>query len=161
VPSIGRRLRRPLGELKTSTAELVRALIVTAAQAGRTTRRAPQPALYHQIAYYIQMHLSERDLGAQRIARAQNISVRKLYQVWSRNDLPLAEWILSARLECARVDLRRPEPTSISQIAVKWGFADASHFSRRFRLAYGQTPREWCERGEGFVKKQAQTGAGA
>ncbi len=107
------------------------------------------------------MQLSEQDLGAQRIASAHCISGRKLYQVWSRNDLPLAEWILSARLECARDDLRRPDPNSIAQIAVKWGFGDASHFSRRFRLAYGQTPLEWRERGEGFVKKQTQTGAGA
>ncbi|HEX6452329.1 MAG TPA: AraC family transcriptional regulator [Trebonia sp.] len=31
----------------------------------------------------------------------------------------------------------------MAAIARRWGFADSTHFSRRFRQAYGMSPREW------------------
>lgn len=33
-------------------------------------------------------------------------------------------------------------------MALKWGFADSTHFSRRFRDAYGMSPREWRQFGQ-------------
>jgi AraC-like DNA-binding protein len=32
---------------------------------------------------------------------------------------------------------------TIAAVARRWGFADATHFARRFRDAYGLSPREW------------------
>jgi AraC-like DNA-binding protein len=34
-------------------------------------------------------------------------------------------------------------PTTIGTVARRWGFTDSTHFSRRFRGAYGLSPREW------------------
>jgi transcriptional regulator GlxA family with amidase domain len=40
---------------------------------------------------------------------------------------------------------------SLSEIALKCGFADQSHFSREFRRQFGRTPREYRE----HYKRQA------
>jgi hypothetical protein len=34
-------------------------------------------------------------------------------------------------------------PIGIATVARRWGFPDATHFGRRFRAAYGISPREW------------------
>ena len=32
---------------------------------------------------------------------------------------------------------------SITDIALSWGFSDPSHFGRRFKQAYGMSPRDY------------------
>jgi Helix-turn-helix domain len=78
-------------------------------------------------------------------AHTMRRSSRQLYKACPRADLHLEQWIISQRLERAREDLARPspKPLPINQFAHRWGFAGASHFPRRFRGAYGTSPREW------------------
>ena len=85
------------------------------------------------------------DLGAERIAQAIFISVRQVYKLWETEPLPLGQWILERRLEAARDQLTSPRGRrqTIAAIARHWGFADSTHFSRRFRQAFGMSPREW------------------
>src|SRR6185437_1496624 len=94
---------------------------------------------------YIVQHLTDPDLGAERIARAMFISPRQLYKLWETEPRPLGQWILERRLEAARDELTslRGRHRTIAAIAMRWGFADSTHFSRRFRQAYGMSPREW------------------
>lgn len=49
------------------------------------------------------------------------------------------------RLEGARRDLAGPRKraATVAATAHRWGFAGPTHFSRRFRGAYGLSPREW------------------
>jgi AraC-like DNA-binding protein len=63
-------------------------------------------------------------------------------------DVRLMEWIIEERLEGARRDLSAPDAFSVSValVARKWGFKDASHFTRRFNRAYGIAPRELLQR---------------
>jgi AraC-like DNA-binding protein len=74
------------------------------------------------------------------------VSPRLLYAAWSRNEVSLAAYVLRQRLELARRALVLgnvgPTPT-IAAAARRCGFVDAAHFSRRFREAYGMSPREW------------------
>jgi AraC-like DNA-binding protein len=94
---------------------------------------------------FISHHLADADLGAERIARAMFISPRQVYKLWDGEALSLGQWILGQRLEAAREELRTPHrrSQSIAATATKWGFTDATHFSRRFRQAFGMSPREW------------------
>jgi AraC-like DNA-binding protein len=71
--------------------------------------------------------------------------VRHLYTILGRSGIVLGEWIRAQRLEGCRRDLARTGPTAqtIAFIAHRWGFGDATHFSRTFREAYGMSPREW------------------
>ena len=63
--------------------------------------------------------------------------------MWSaHHDESLAEWIMFQRLDRASRALAAGEGT-IAAVAHRYGFADATHFSRRFRERNGVTPREW------------------
>jgi AraC-like DNA-binding protein len=94
---------------------------------------------------YIAQHLADPDLGVERIARAMFISVRQVYKLWEAEPRSLAQWILERRLDAARRELTSPRRRhlTIAAIAGRWGFVDATHFSRRFRQAYGMSPGEW------------------
>ncbi len=129
-----------------ATIALVRALLTTAAQA-TDARDAMEEALETRISLYIDAHLGNRELTAERIAATHNISLRHLYNVWARtgHEQTLTQWIIDRRLDRAREDLATLDPhkNTIAAVARRNGFADASHFRRRFREAFGATPREW------------------
>jgi transcriptional regulator GlxA family with amidase domain len=94
---------------------------------------------------YLDQHLAEPDLNAESIAFAHNVSVRTLYTAWSAGTrVPLGQWIIAARLAGARDQLSLgSQAMTIAAVARRWGFADATHFARRFRGAFGLSPREW------------------
>jgi AraC-like DNA-binding protein len=133
-----------LDSVGAATTHLVRALIVSAAEDGRHLRSVLADALLPRIVAYVRQHLTDRSLTPASIARAHNISVRYLYKLCDAADVRLVEWIIEERLQGAHRSLSAPEqPTqSIALVAHKWGFKDPSHFSSRFRRAYGVSPRE-------------------
>jgi AraC-like DNA-binding protein len=98
-----------------------------------------------RILAYARRHLTEPDLGAHRIAAAYNISRRQLYILFRDVGISLEQWIIAQRLEGARVDLSGPagQHRTIAAIARSWGFRGPSHFSTRFRAAYGLSPVEY------------------
>ncbi|MBF6241674.1 helix-turn-helix domain-containing protein [Nocardia otitidiscaviarum] len=133
-------------ETASATVELARALLTSAAGVTAGDGGAvPAALLLGRIREYVRAHLADPLLGAESIARAHSISVRYLYKLCAGADLSLEQWIIAERLERVRADLARPEyeHRSIGLVASAWGFRDASHFARRFRAAYGMTPREW------------------
>ncbi|GAA3550991.1 helix-turn-helix domain-containing protein [Microlunatus spumicola] len=136
-------LRAAAGQATTA---LVRLLLATAA-APDGQHRVLEDALGPRIALYLETHLADPDLTVERAAAAHHVSVRHLYDVWTRagHTSTPAQWVLHRRLERARDLLATSDPatTSIATVARRSGFRDASHFSRRFRQAYGTTPREW------------------
>jgi len=111
-----------------------------------------------RLAVYVDLHLAERDLGVDRLAAAHHVSVRHLYAVWARagHDVPLGRWIVERRLQRARDLLADPASASltVAQVARRCGFADVSHFVRRFRGCYGAPPGEWRR------AREAGSGAG-
>ncbi|MFI5780958.1 helix-turn-helix domain-containing protein [Nocardia sp. NPDC051570] len=125
--------------------ELVRALLLSAARTGTDVAALPDAVLLSRVRRYVLEHLTDPELCPERIARAQHISVRYLYKVCGRGELSLEQWIIGQRLERARGELARPESgyRSIAAIARICGFRDPSHFTRRFRAAYGMAPSEW------------------
>lgn len=134
--------------LARATVQLVRALITTAADDGRQ-RAALGDSLRARVVGYIEAHLGELSLSPERIAAAHNISVRHLYNVWAGGGAgtqpSLRSWIMKQRLELARERLRSPDAGQLTIAAVSraCGFADATHFSRRFLNEYGMSPRDW------------------
>ena len=131
--------------IESASIDLVRALITTAVSDARGEVGGLRATLALHVAKYVERHLAERTLTPSRIARAHNISLRTLYNAWSSaHDTSLAEWIISARLDGARADLAGDGRTStVTALSQRWGFADPDHFTRRFRAAYGVTPRQW------------------
>jgi AraC-like DNA-binding protein len=129
--------------LASATLELARAVIATVGQQDAARNDVANEALVTRIEAYVQQRLADPGLSPESIAHAHHISVRQLYKLWSGRELGLAEWIMRGRLEGARRDLRRNESMPIAALARRWGFTDATHFGRRFRSAYGISPREW------------------
>jgi AraC-like DNA-binding protein len=129
--------------LASATLELARAVIATVGQQDAARNDVANEALVTRIEAYVQQRLADPGLSPESIAHAHHISVRQLYKLWSGRELGLAEWIMRGRLEGARRDLRRNESLPIAALARRWGFTDATHFGRRFRSAYGISPREW------------------
>ncbi|MCZ2814549.1 helix-turn-helix domain-containing protein [Modestobacter sp. VKM Ac-2984] len=126
--------------LSVATLELVRALLVSADGAGDTV---PGESLLPRIRTWVGQHLTDPGLDATRVAAEHAISVRQLYRLCSAAGFSLEQWVIDQRLEGARAELARPGGRPIAAVARSWGFGDPSHFSRRFRAAFGTTPREW------------------
>ena len=128
-----------------ATTDLVRAALVSAIDEEPSRRDGWQQSLTSLVKTYIAQHLADPNLGAEPIARAMYISVRQLYKLWEAEPRPLGQWILERRLDAARRALSSPRGRNqtVAAIARRWGFADSTHFSRRFRQAYGMSPREW------------------
>ena len=130
--------------LGAATVELVRALIVSAADV-RHGRDGDAEALMARITAYMHAHLGDHDLDPARIAAAHHMSVRSLHLLFARQELSVRRWLMHERLEAARRALARtaPERSTIAAVARNHGFPDPGHFARRFRAAYGMSPREW------------------
>jgi len=135
-------------QLAAATVDMMRALIVSAAQDQRLLGDALATSLVPRILAYARHHLTEDDLAPARIAAAHNISIRYLYKLLEKEGISLEQWIIERRLEGARTDLASPAGRGrpIESVARAWGFGDPSFFSRRFRRAYGMTPRQWQQR---------------
>lgn len=138
---------RDAAMLGGATIELVRALLASAAESP-SQRHALADALMARIIAYMRLHLGEADLDPARIAAEHHISVRHLHLLFARQDLSVRRWLVRERLEGARRSLATPNPrgTPIAVVARRWGFVDPGHFAKRFRAAYGLSPREWQQR---------------
>ena len=98
-----------------------------------------------RIRAFIDAHLADPDLGPQQIASGCGISLRRLHRSFVNYPWSVCGWIRHRRLVRCREDLvdRAQDRMSITQVAFRWGFNDAAHFSRSFRDAYQQSPREF------------------
>jgi AraC-like DNA-binding protein len=80
------------------------------------------------------------------IARAARVSTRAVQFAFRRKlDTTPTAYLRQVRLEHAHRQLRGAAPgdgVTVSQIALDWGFANASRFAAHYRAAYGQLPRE-------------------
>jgi len=94
---------------------------------------------------FIDSHLREPSLSASSVAQAHYISVRYLQYLFQEDGTTVSEYIRRQRLEHCRLDLADPAQaeTSVLHIAQRWGFRDASHFSKLFRTNFGVSPRDF------------------
>jgi AraC-like DNA-binding protein len=84
--------------------------------------------------------ISNRDL-----ASISNMSLRAFERQFSAAfHLTPQKFLRKLRLRIASRGLIYTEE-SLSEIALKCGFADQSHFSREFRRQFGRTPRDYRE----------------
>jgi AraC-like DNA-binding protein len=96
---------------------------------------------------YIRANLADPELGADQIANALFISRRRLYQLFDDGQ-GVSERIRAMRLDHAKALLADPAKGArgIGEISKACGFISPAHFSRTFRKAVGQSPREFRER---------------
>lgn len=109
------------------------------------TPPAPRPsvnaALLIKVKQYIEDHLDNPQLSPSGIAAAQAISVRRLHLLFAETGTTVSRWIRDRRLKICYRELSRPgHKETVTNVAFRWGFNDAAHFSRTFKQAFGVTP---------------------
>ncbi len=119
-------------------------------QLGRV-RAAPRPRHMRLAENYIASHL-DQPLTVEEVAQAAGISPRGLQLIFrkDRGTTPLGYW-RDLRLSRAHEDLAAGAG-SVTEIALKWGFAHFGRFAEVYRARYGLSPRETmlASRGVGY-----------
>ncbi|MGB4779413.1 helix-turn-helix domain-containing protein [Microbacterium sp.] len=127
-----------------ATIMLVRGFLASLLSETASPRDVDAVELASRIRNYIDRHLDDPDLTAQRIADAHHISRRYVYVILERHEIRLGEYMRRRRIERAAEELRRTDgSTTIASIAVRAGFSDQAHFGRAFRAHTGLTPSAW------------------
>ena len=136
--------RHDLSCLSRSTLGLIAAAMAHAG--GRAEVRGRDQTLIRAKAL-VERSLDDPGLDASRIAAALGVSARYLNKLFEAEHTSLMRFVLARRLARCRDDLLDPAcgALSVSDIALRWGFNDLSHFSRAFRARFGESPRE-CRR---------------
>lgn len=101
--------------------------------------------LYALALRLIDSSLQDCAFGPEGLAERLGVSVRRLYRLFEAEGESVCRVIQRCRLQRSAEDLGyggdAVEP--ITQVAFKWGFIDAAHFSRAFRRQFGMSPREY------------------
>lgn len=93
---------------------------------------------------FVERHLADPALDTAVVAVGTGLSPRYINELFSDEDTSLMRHVWQRRLEKCRSDMLEPlhKGKRISEIALRWGFNDLSHFSRAFRQRFGCAPRE-------------------
>lgn len=94
---------------------------------------------------YIDRHLGDPELTPGAIAEANRISLRYLHCLFEPEGTTVLQYVIRERLQRCRRELANPlmAARTITDIAFSWGFQSSTHFSRRFRDAFGMSPNEY------------------
>lgn len=98
-----------------------------------------------RIQAYIDRNLFDPELSIAKVASESGITPRHLHRLFETTNVSVGQWILRRRLERCKIDLASPaqKHSSITDIAFRRGFTDASTFSKVFKREFGISPREF------------------
>jgi len=103
--------------------------------------RSPQtPDLYGTAIAMIREKMFEPLLGRDRVAEELGVSVRTLARAFAARGTTFDRSLWNCRLEAAHEALLSNRRTSVTDVALRHGFSDSSHFTRRFKRRFGATP---------------------
>ncbi|WP_030440993.1 helix-turn-helix transcriptional regulator [Actinoplanes subtropicus] len=92
---------------------------------------------------------ADRDITPADIALAARVTIRALQLAFRRHlDTTPTAYLRRVRLDHAHRQLQAADPalTTVSSIAMRWGFASHSSFTARYHAAYGVPPSETLRR---------------
>lgn len=103
------------------------------------------PTLFNQLLRTLQNRLHETDLSPMTVAAEHSISARSVHYAFARAQTTFVERLMELRLARAREMLRDAHllDLPVAEVAARCGFADPSHFARRFRRRFGQSPLQF------------------
>jgi AraC-like DNA-binding protein len=123
--------------------------LASAAPVGLNLPRS-RPLSLARVKSVIERHLGNPGLDSAMVARDAGLSPRYVNQLFEEEGVSLMRYVWRRRLECCRDDiLNAGGQPSLYAIALRWGFNDASHFSRAFRNQFGSGPRDFMRRHAG------------
>jgi AraC-like DNA-binding protein len=104
-----------------------------------------EDTLRYRAERFIRRHNQHADLTPKTVASALSVSLRSLQSAFHAAGTTPSECIWEYRLRNSERDLTNSmkSPLNISEIALRNGFSDSAHFSRRFKERFGMAPREY------------------
>lgn len=98
-----------------------------------------------RILAFIEARLGDPDLDPETIASAAGVSLRCAQMLMAARNTTIVAHIQGRRLDECRKALEDPTfaHRTVGEVALTWGFADHSHFSRVFKKRFGIPPREY------------------
>ena len=94
----------------------------------------------------VERRVDEADLDGRTIARELGISPRFMHLIFASAGHTPSGYILERRLERAASTLRLRPDLSVTEVALRAGFSDLSHFCRSFRRRFGASASEYRAR---------------
>ncbi|PXY24710.1 helix-turn-helix domain-containing protein [Prauserella muralis] len=136
LPTMDERMRTTAGQVAL---ELLRSVLEPTLPDARAARRE---ALRARARRCIRANLTNPGLTPGAVARAVAVSPRTLHAAFQDSGETVAALIRRYRLARSHEDLTDPGGGSVTEIAFRWGFSDATHFSQAFKRQYGLSPRD-------------------
>ncbi len=134
-------------ELDAASQEVVLQTSITLLAATIRPQLKPAAVVAERIVARAEAHiirwLQDPELTIESVARVLGISRRQLDRAFAESGRSVSRFIWFERLEHCRQDILLEHAATLSEIAFRWGFSDAGHFSRAFRRAYGITPTQY------------------
>jgi AraC-like DNA-binding protein len=98
-----------------------------------------------QVKRFVEAHLKDPHLSPRFIAESLHLSSRYVRLLFAEEDEHLSSYILRRRLEKCAEQIRKSAwtRTTITDIALAWGFSSMSHFARVFRAHFDMTAGEY------------------
>ena len=129
-------------EVAKSTMHLMTASLAPTSHNLERARPAVESSHLRQACRFIELHLSEGDLDAERICSGLNVSRATLYRLFEPYG-GVACHIRERRLVLIHDELARPSRhRPLARLAEDHGFRSAAQFSRAFREHFGHSPRD-------------------
>ncbi len=107
------------------------------------TRAGERDVLRARIVAYIDAHLADRALSVATASGALGLSRTFLYALLAEAGISFASEVRKRRLSAVDRDLRDPcyAGVTLADLAYRWGFDDASSFTRTYRAYFDATPK--------------------
>jgi len=126
------------------------AAVVSAALGGRDQAASARDALRADVLRFVAANLGDPGLSVVTVCRRFAISPRLLHRLFEDRERTFADTVRTLRLErCARLLADPLDRSTITDIALRNGFADSASFARAFRRHFGMAPREMRDQGRG------------
>nr|WP_315398994.1 helix-turn-helix domain-containing protein [uncultured Duganella sp.] len=104
-------------------------------------------SLYHlgRIRKFALDRLGDSKLSVAHVVEGLDISSAHIHRLFAGESQSFSAWLWETRLMLCHLALRNPSLAnlSIGEIAYKFGYSHAAHFSRAYRLRFGMTPSAW------------------
>ena len=128
-------------QLSVACANFVDTLDVAVNPLVSDARQTARASLVDRVSRYVEGHLDDPNLSPVALAAAHDVSVRTLHLAFGETGTTVSRLIRDKRLQASYRDLvRAGSGSTVTDIAFRWGFSDAAHFSRIFKLAFGVPP---------------------
>jgi AraC family transcriptional regulator, positive regulator of tynA and feaB len=116
---------------------------------GRDRKPESATTLFDDLVRTLRSRLHETGLSPLDVADQHGVSRRSLHYAFASANTTFLEHLMSLRLERAREMLNdaRFSDLPVSEVAARCGFTDPSHFARRFRQQFGQSPQQFRHSG--------------